>query len=131
MRIDPWNQHRFSSLDNLSDYRAFIEEGKNSNLEFIHNGNTKENATVCMVYEMVGDIDGLNNSFSQFFSRIWNQFGWNQQCWVMNYGLDNLELAFNWEDSSSEGWLNPTGLSGRSDRIFDTSGIRIHWLEIR
>ena len=59
MRIDPWNQHRFSSLDNLSDYRAFIEEGKNSNLEFIHNGNTKENATVCMVYEMVGDIDGL------------------------------------------------------------------------
>ena len=41
----------------------------------------------------------------------------------MNYGLDNLEFAFNWEDSSSEGWLNPTGLSEGSDRIFDTSGI--------
>ena len=85
-----------------------------------------------MVYEMVGDIEGLEiihsvNSSVEFGTNS----GWNQQCWVMDYGLDNLEIAFNWEDSSSEGWLNPTGLSGRGDRIFDTSGIRIHWLEIR
>ena len=132
IRIDPWNQHRFSSLDNLTDNRAFIEEGKNSNLGFIHNGNIIENATVCMVYEMVGNIEGLEIIHSANTSVEFETIpGWNQQCWVMDYKDDNLEFKFNWEDSNSEVWLNPTGLSGRGDRIFDTSGIRVHWLEIR
>ena len=132
IRIDPWNEHRFSSLENLTNYRAFIEEGKNSNLGFIHNGNIIENATVCMVYEMVGNIEGLEIIHSANTSVEFETIsGWNQQCWVMDYKDDNLEFKFIWEDSNSEGWLNPTGLSGRGDRIFDTSGIRVHWLEIR
>ena len=132
MRIDPWSGHRFSKLDDFTDNRAFIEEGKNAEIEFIHTGSIIENATVCMVYEMVGDIGGLEIIHSEIISVPLDSFsGWNQKCWMMDYNQDNLQLEFDWKDSSSDWWLNPTGLSGRGDRIIDTTGIRIHWLEIR
>ncbi|MAV44111.1 MAG: hypothetical protein CMA30_06515 [Euryarchaeota archaeon] len=132
MRIDPWNEHRFSNLDNLTEERAFIEEGKDAYLEFIHTGKMIENATICMVYEMVGEVDGLEIIHSTNISVDFESIsGWNQKCWIMDYQHDNLQLEFNWEGTSSDSWLNPTGLSGRGDRIIDTSGIRIHWLEIR
>jgi len=132
MRIDPWNEHRFSSLDNLTDERAFIEEGKDASIEFIHSGKNIQNSTVCMVYEMVGKIEGLELVHSSNISVDFDSTsGWNQNCWTMDYQHENLEFEFNWENSESQSWLNPTGLSGRGDRIIDTSGIRIHWLEIR
>jgi hypothetical protein len=28
-------------------------------------------------------------------------------------------------------WINPAGISGRSDRIIDTNGLWIHWIEVR
>ena len=85
-----------------------------------------------MVYEMVGKVDGLEIIHSTNISVDFESIsGWNQKCWIMDYQHDNLQLEFNWESSSSDSWLNPTGLSGRGDRIIDTSGIRIHWLEIR
>ena len=28
-------------------------------------------------------------------------------------------------------WIDPAGLSGRSDRIFDSSGLWVHWVEVR
>jgi len=132
MRIDPWNEHRFSSLNDLTDERAFIEEGKNANIDFIHSGNTIQNSTVCMVYEMVGKVGGLELVHSTNISIDFDSTsGWNQKCWTMDYQQENLEFEFNWKNSESQSWLNPTGLSGRGDRIIDTSGIRIHWLEIR
>lgn len=132
MRIDPWNEHRFSNLDNLTEERAFIEEGEDAYLGFIQTGEMIENATVCMVYEMVGEVDGLEIIHSTNISVDFESIsGWNQKCWIMDYQNENLQLEFNWESSSSDSWLNPTGLSGRGDRIIDTSGIRIHWLEIR
>ena len=85
-----------------------------------------------MVYEMVGKIEGLELVHSSNISVDFDSTsGWNQNCWTMDYQHENLEFEFNWENSESQSWLNPTGLSGRGDRIIDTSGIRIHWLEIR
>ena len=31
----------------------------------------------------------------------------------------------------SDSWLDPAGLSGRSDRIIDTNGLWVHWVEVR
>ena len=28
-------------------------------------------------------------------------------------------------------WLDPAGISGRSDRIIDTNGLWVHWIEVR
>lgn len=133
MRIEPWNEHRFRTLDNLSKYRAFIEQGTDSEIQFIHNGEVKLNSTACLVYEAIGDIDDLVVSYSVNQAiEIESQSGWNEQCWTMNLTEQNMQFQFIWdEDSKPDNWFNPTGLSGRGDRIFDTSGIRLHWLEIR
>lgn len=133
MRIEPWNEHRFRSLDNLSENRAFIEQGTDSEIRFLHQGESKQNATACLVYEAIGDIDDLVISYLGIqASEIYSSSGWNQQCWTMNYTVENMNFKFTWDDDSKpDNWFNPTGLSGRGDRIFDTSGIRIHWLEIQ
>ena len=31
----------------------------------------------------------------------------------------------------ADSWLDPAGLSGRSDRIIDTNGLWVHWIEVR
>ena len=31
----------------------------------------------------------------------------------------------------SDSWVDPAGLSGRSDRIIDTNGLWVHWIEVR
>ena len=31
----------------------------------------------------------------------------------------------------TDSWLDPAGLSGRSDRIIDTNGLWVHWIEVR
>tara|TARA_B100001559_G_C16397412_1_gene574136 strand:- start:36 stop:1070 length:1035 start_codon:yes stop_codon:yes gene_type:complete len=133
MRIEPWNNHRFRTLDNLSENRAFIQQGTESEISFIHNGDSIQNATTCLVYEAIGEIDDLTISYSGVQAiEVQTSSGWNQQCWTMDYTLENMNFSFDWdEDSKPNSWINPTGLSGRGDRIFDTSGIRLHWLEIR
>ena len=133
MRIEPWNEHRFRTLDNLSDYRAFIEQGVNSEIQFIYQGEAKQNITACLVFEAIGSIDDLTLSYSDLLTiEIDSSSGWNQQCWSMNYTKSNMNFQLSWDDgSNSNNWFNPTGLSGRGDRIIDTTGIRLHWLEIR
>ncbi len=43
----------------------------------------------------------------------------------------NLNYSIKWDDStSSKMWLNPTGLSGRGDVVFDHSGLILHWVEL-
>ena len=31
----------------------------------------------------------------------------------------------------ADSWLDPAGLSGRSDRIIETNGLWVHWIEVR
>jgi hypothetical protein len=43
-----------------------------------------------------------------------------------------MQLEIDWvDDESGSRWLNPLGLSGRSDVLLDSTGIRLHWLEIK
>ena len=45
--------------------------------------------------------------------------------------FNSIPVEISWDDSTEAStWLNPSGLSGRGDRIIDTTGIRLHWLEI-
>ena len=57
-------------------------------------------------------------------------------------GLEQLSLALHTStddrievtvkvSGGGETWINPTGASGRGDRIFDESGVRLHWVELR
>ena len=33
-------------------------------------------------------------------------------------------------DTDNEAWINPTAISGRGDRLIDSNGVWVHWLEI-
>ena len=33
-------------------------------------------------------------------------------------------------DTDNEEWMNPTAISGRGDRLIDSNGVWVHWLEI-
>ena len=133
MRIDPWMKHRFKTLENLTDYRPFIEEGSDSSLQFIYSGQNKLNATMCLTFEAIGDVDDLSISINgDKLVDIDSTSGWNQDCWTMNHSEQNLKFEFQWSSSASpNSWFNPLGLSGRGDKVFDSTGIRVHWLEIR
>ena len=42
------------------------------------------------------------------------------------------ELELNWLGKTEDShWLNPLGLSGRGDALLDSTGIRLHWIEIK
>ncbi len=43
-------------------------------------------------------------------------------------GEIEVHLSVTVEEDS---WLDPAGISGRSDRILDSNGLWVHWIEVR
>jgi hypothetical protein len=59
--------------------------------------------------------------------------GFIEDCFYIenNQLSPNIDYSIKWDDStSSKMWLNPTGLSGRGDVVFDQSGLILHWIEV-
>mgnify|MGYP005744871235 FL=1 len=133
MRLAPWRDNRYSVLDGMdNDYRAFVEEGKNSQIRFDLVRTTFVGSKACLFYESVGNIDDFTITInSQSSTAAGTDSGWHSHCFVLNETLNSIPMEISWhDDTTSSIWLNPSGLSGRGDRIFDTTGIRLHWLEI-
>ena len=80
----------------------------------------------------MGNIDDFTITInSQSSTAAGTDSGWHTHCFVLNETLNSIPMEISWhDDTTSSIWLNPSGLSGRGDRIFDTTGIRLHWLEI-
>ena len=54
--------------------------------------------------------------------------GWNMAC--QNVQVDRqLDVEFELASDGSS-WINPLGFSGRSSEIVDSTGLRIHHLEL-
>ncbi|HJM66709.1 MAG TPA: hypothetical protein QF555_04110 [Candidatus Thalassarchaeaceae archaeon] len=49
---------------------------------------------------------------------------------LINVGDDGSISILIDVDTDNEAWLNPTGVSGRGDRLIDSNGVWVHWLEI-
>jgi hypothetical protein len=49
---------------------------------------------------------------------------------LVNVGDDGVVSILINADTDNEAWLNPTGISGRGDRLIDSNGVWVHWLEI-
>ena len=133
LRLDPWRNNRFDSILGMNDdYRAFIEEGSSSTISFGLERTVFQQSRTCLFYEAIGKIDdftiqadGINHTAEDI------SVGWNTECFTINSTTAQLDLTFIWnDDTTSDIWLNPTGFSGRGDRIIDVSGLRIHWVEI-
>ncbi len=133
MRLDPWRENRYLYLGEMKqDYRAFIEEGENAVVDFDLSRTVFVNSNSCLFFESIGNIDDFTIKVGSQQSTITQtDSGWQSHCFSLNETLNQLTMEFSWHDSaSSSTWVNPSGFSGRGDRIIDTTGIRLHWLEI-
>ena len=133
MRLAPWRDNRYAALDGMShDYRAFIEEGENSQIRFDLVRTAFVGSNSCLFFESVGNVDDFTLTVNSQSSKVKNtDSGWHSHCFVLNQTFNSIPMEISWDDDTSSSiWLNPSGLSGRGDRIVDTTGIRLHWLEI-
>lgn len=126
---DPWRNHRFNDPLERGDERIVLhqkgdfvwnEVENDTNLQGLHK--------VCVIYEQIG-------SFEDYSIRINNQSlssvkssGWNMACQHVQL-QQRLDVEFELHSDGSS-WINPLGFSGRSSGIVDSTGLRIHHLEL-
>ena len=133
LRLDPWRDNRYTTFEQMaSDYRAFIEEGDASTIRFDLSRTAFVNSQTCLFFESVGNVDPFTITIGNQATRVHNtEAGWHRNCFVLNETLNQISMDISWSESAESSlWINPSGLSGRGDKLFDSSGIRLHWLEI-
>ena len=138
MRDDPWRDHRFRDPLDLGDQRPFIEEGRTSTLTYTLTSELQQNRTVCVIYEAVGDLGDLSITIDAHQTTSVEvphaRAGWHSTCaHDVELTSSDITLTLTWEDGPDSGsrWINPIGFSGRGDALFDRTGLRMHWLELR
>ncbi len=114
MRPDPWSSLRERDPFNLGNEKLYLTEGTHGFAV-----NESQAYEICIMTEFVGDISASINS------REISSSGWYNTCTYAGSGGFEIEIT-----SDSEFWINPLGASGRSDALFDKTGIRVHWIEI-
>jgi hypothetical protein len=134
LRPDPWSKHRFRDPLQLGASRAFIAEGNNAVLSF----STPElnSGGMCLALEAIGDLGevtlSLSDSFNSTTSTVQFSAGWHNVCFEETINASSGTFEVEWStDATAQWWLNPLGLSGRSEALLDSTGIRLHWLEIK
>ena len=83
---------------------------------------------VCIVYEQIGSFEDYSIRYNGQSLSFEMSGGWNMAC--QNVQLDqrlHVEFELNSDGAS---WINPLGFSGRSSHIVDSTGLRIHHLEL-
>ena len=136
MQADPWNEHRFRDTLGLGMQRAVVPEGQDAIISFSTVNGLTGNGSACLVFEARGNLGEVDFTIdaqgdealqSSTFSS-----GWHSLCFEQQSFDSTLQLEIDWtDDGSGSRWLNPLGLSGRSDVLLDSTGIRLHWLEIK
>ena len=125
-RIDQWSEHRFHDPFSLGDMRLHLNSGQLEMTIATPSSLISRQVNICLVYESIGEN---NVKLSSEIVVESEKRGWNQICLEKSPSSEiKIEISV---DSSTGKWVNPLGLSGRSDRILDTSAARLHWIELR
>jgi len=133
-RKDPWWMVDADQLINRPDSQPFITEG---NMEFtIPLDRTSRDQTVKLNF-MIDAPAGLIVDIYSFDGneiegrQITTNGGWQQMTLITKTTLAddlNVEIVVS---GGGDGWINPLGITGRGDKLFDQYGVRIHWVELR
>ncbi len=134
LRKDPWDGHRHWDDPVIPDKRSFISEGEMSwESEIPANLRDRTVSSTALLEGASGIVVRVTLSSGDWTSsQVVDLNGWTMV--KIPSGTPNDEnMTVNIEIISGSGgiWINPLGLSGRSDRIIDSDGIYIHWLEVR
>lgn len=134
-RIDPWADHRFRDPFELGNARPFLIESVDTSLSFKFQEQTMPAGRLCMVFEAVGNLEGVTIMLDQH-NETFNDLnsGWHSACIEnvnLSEGTQTLDFVWDADSSSNRRWINPIGFSGRGDALLDRTGLRMHWLEFR
>ena len=125
-RVDQWSGHRFQDPFSLGDMRLHLLSGELQISMSTPAYLSSREVNICLVYESVGES---TVKLSSDVEKSSSKNGWNQIC--LEKSLTNeINITIS-ADVESGNWINPLGLSGRSDRILDGSAVRLHWIELR
>ena len=136
MQIDPWSEHRFRDTLELGNQRAFIPEGSDSIVSFSSFEEIVGNGSACLVFEARGDLSKVQLTFLSQSNETSHtstySAGWHSLCFDRQSIESTTQLEIDWsDDGSGSRWLNPLGLSGRGDTLLDSTGLSLHWFEIK
>jgi len=134
VRVDPWNQHRFRDPIGLGEQRAFVEEGGSTSINF--DSKSASSGFMCIGLEAIGKVNDVEVKISTQYNTSQESFsltaGWNTLCLDEEFSQSSGMLELTWLDRAQKSlWLNPLGLSGRGDALIDSTGVRLHWVEIK
>ena len=127
---DPWRNHRFNDpLDRDSKRMNLIGKGHYSWENVVNDSNIVGTYQVCIVYEQIGSFESYQIALNGQSIPLAQNLGWNHQC--INAKLNtSIDLAFTLEEDGTT-WINPLGFSGRSSEILDSTGLRLHHIELK
>lgn len=142
-RVDTWAAEKYLNPISLAQKRIYIQQGDDLQLQIdLENQGQSfaakdEPLSFCMLVERIGITDSVVTAISydevEIKSNILRGNGFVEDCFLVEDGQSSISLHYSidWPATSSSNlWLNPTGLSGRGDVIFDHTGLIIHWLEL-
>ena len=126
---DPWRNHRFNDpLERGDDRIVLTQKGTFVWNEVVNETSLQGLYKVCVVYEQIGSFEDYSIRFNDQSLSLEKLGGWNMAC--QNVQLDQrLHVEFELNSGGSS-WINPLGFSGRSSEIVDSTGLRIHHLEL-
>ena len=127
---DPWRNHRFNDpLDRGLERMNLIGKGHYSWENVVNDSNIVGSYQVCIVYEQIGSFESYQIALNGQSIPLAQNLGWNHQC--INAKLNTaFDLAFTLEEDGTT-WINPLGFSGRSSEILDSTGLRLHHIELK
>ena len=126
---DPWRNHRFNDPLERGEQRIVLSK-KGAFLwdEVLNETNLQGMYKVCVFYEQIGMFEDYSITFNDQSIDLEKTAGWNMACHNIQLN-QRLDVEFNL-DSDGSSWINPLGFSGRSSKIVDSTGLRIHHLEL-
>ena len=123
MRPDPWSAQRWNDPHDLGSKRAVIDAPASVNVAFMMpQGLPVEPVEVCIHVERLGALDSAQVQIGAWSADLAGPAGHDRLCGETEPAS---EAHFSLDDSSTR-WVNPAGASGRSDRLLDAAGLRVH-----
>ena len=127
-RPDIWNEHRWWNHSEISSHRAFVSEGSISWNSVISTELNQSNVELELFFDAPAGIT-VEFSTAGGSKSLTSKGGWQSLMITVQNPNENMRFTVSVEDGGHS-WLNPSGLTGRGDRLFDETGVRVHWVEI-
>jgi len=140
LRLHPWASLQSYDPYDLGHQRVFITEGQPTTIELNLSPYLRDEGSIegmlCLVFEHQGKIDGLNIALQSTTATqaktVSERAGFHEACYEATpSNLTQAHIELDWKASSPSLFINPLGISGRSDRVIDSTGTYLHWIEWR